>query len=165
MVVNAETISDAQPIITHTEASSDISISEIAINMTAEDDLYVLAGGKLSEATDLDEPQVLVTQNWDIEYAGLEEQDMEEISLIVDESDKQYNLNYIDYDGHAVSLPLVYVNTTGIYGGDKASDKLVLGANLSTGTVGVNSSAIDKDDYFLLHTANPQVAANNAKTL
>ncbi|NQT59082.1 MAG: hypothetical protein HQ557_08880 [Bacteroidetes bacterium] len=159
MTVNAETISDAKPLISATESGGDISISEISVNMTAEDDLFVPVDGKLSEATDLDEPQVLLTQNWDIEFKGLEARDTEEISLKVSESDKQYTLNFQDYDGNTVSLPLVYTNTTGVYGGDKPDHKLVFNTNLS-----VINSSMDKNDYFILNTANPESSTSNAKS-
>jgi len=58
MSVNGETISDADVTIESSIANSDITITELSINMTAEDDLYVPVDGKLSEATDLDKPQV-----------------------------------------------------------------------------------------------------------
>jgi hypothetical protein len=156
MTVNGETISDAAVTITDTESGGDISISEISINMTAEDDLYVPAGKKLSEATDLDEPQVLVSQNWDIQYAGLEATEYEDLSLKVSGSDKKYTLRYMNYNGDEVTLPLIFINATGTYGGEDDDTRLVLNAARQN---------VTKKDYFMLHTANPTAAGNDAKTV
>ncbi len=158
MSVNGETINEAAVVISATYSSGDISISEIAINMTAEDDLYVPVNGKLSQATDLDEPQVLVSQNWDIEYKGLEATEYEDISLKVSESDQQYTLKYLNYDGDEVTLPLVYTNASGVYGGDDNDKRLVLDAHGSVQNVTYK-------DYFLIHTADPVTASNEAKTI
>ncbi len=158
MKINGETV-DAKVQITMSESSGDISISEISINMTADDDIYVPVGGKLSEtiATDGDEPEVLVTQNWDIEFKGFESQNEETVSLSASGSDKKYTLKFDNYLGNEVSLPLFYTNNTGIYGGDSADDRLIFFANDS----GKN---ISKNDYFILNTANPMSSTSNAKT-
>ena len=159
MTVNGETISDASVLIVDSESGSDLTISEIGINMTAEDDLFIPVGGKLSEATDLDEPQVLVSQNWDIQFEGLKATDYEDLSLKVSGSDKKYTLRYKNYNGDEVTLPVVYTNASGIFGGEDSDAKLVLSPN------GTGEKNVTKKDYFLLHTANPTVAANNAKTV
>ncbi|OGI11596.1 hypothetical protein A3K64_01765 [Candidatus Micrarchaeota archaeon RBG_16_36_9] len=158
MKVNGETINEAGVTISTTYSSGDVAISEIAINMTAEDDLYVPVNGKLSQASDLDEPEVLVSQNWDIEFKGLEATEYEDISLKVSESDQQYTLKYLNYDGDEVTLPLVFTNASGVYGGDDSDKRLVLDA---AGTV----QNITYKDYFLLHTADPIDATKEAKTV
>ncbi|OGJ16139.1 hypothetical protein A3K74_02820 [Candidatus Pacearchaeota archaeon RBG_13_33_26] len=156
MTVNGETINEAGVIITSTESSADISISEIEINMTAEDDLYVPVNGKLSEATDLDEPEVLVSQNWDIEFKGLEATDYENISLKAT-TDNRYTLKYKNYAGVEVTLPLLYTNATGVFGGKDANELFILNPT--------GKRNVTKKDYFLLHTADPQSSTSNAKTL
>ena len=67
--VNAETINGATVTINHTESGGDISITEIVVNLTAQDDYLVPVNGKLSAeiSTEGDEPQILIGQNWDIE--------------------------------------------------------------------------------------------------
>ncbi|MCL5018456.1 MAG: hypothetical protein M1416_01665, partial [Candidatus Pacearchaeota archaeon] len=160
MTVNGETINDAAVVIVASQVSGDISISEISINMTAEDDLYVPSGGKLSAATDLDEPQVLVSQNWDIQYAGLEAVDYEDISLKLSESAQQYTLRFTNYNGDEVVLPLLFTNSSGVYGGDKAADRLVLDPD-----GGSHGGNITKGDYFILSTANPTSSTTDAKSI
>jgi hypothetical protein len=159
MTVNGETINDAAVKIVQTLSGGDISISEISINMTAEDDLYVPVGKKLSEATDLSEPQVLVSQNWDIQFAGLDTVNYEDLSLKVSGSDRKYTLSYENYLGDTVDLPLVWTNASGIFGGDDTDKRFVLDP------AGLGNINVTKNDYFLLHTADPKDATANDKTL
>jgi len=162
MIVNAETISNAKVTISETWASGDVSIDTITINMTAEDDLFVKEGGKLSAATDLDEPQVLLTQNWDIVYSGLEDATYTTIEL-GKTTDSKIQLKFENIDGNAITLPLFYTNTSGVYGGEKQGYELILNASANSST---SNYGISKNDYFILNTADPTVAANanNAKT-
>jgi len=157
--VNAETISDAKVSITESFSSNVVSITEIEIYMTAEDDLYVPIDGKLSEATDLDEPEVLITQNWDIEFKGLETIETEELKLSPTGSDKKYILTFNNYNGDTIDLPLLYTNNSGVYGGEKEGRNLVLSPNQSAGFDGVN-----RNDYFILNTADPRGVTNDAKS-
>ncbi len=161
MTANAETINEANVIITHTESSGDISISEIAINMTAEDDLFIPVGGKLSEVVELTEPEVLVGQNWDIQFEGLEAVDYETISL-KRSTDLKYVLEWENYNGDTVKLPLVYTDVDEVIGGSSSTKNFVINPNGSI--LGLSHNITDKD-YFLLHTANPEEHAKDAKTL
>ena len=164
MTVNGETINEASVTISETISSGDIEITEISINMTAEDDLYVPVNGKLSEATDLDEPEVLVSQNWDIEFHGLNTYNSEEVKFTPTGSDKKYILTFNNYDGDIIELPLFYSNVTGIFGGQKAGYELIFHANASqTALDGLNKS-ITKNDYFILNTKEPRSAASDART-
>jgi len=159
MKVNAETINEANVLIASSEASSDITITELSVNMTAEDDLYVPAGGKLSEADNLDEPEVLLSQNWDIEFKGLEDVDYEELSLKVSESDQQYTLNFENHDGNQIALPLVFTNASGVYGGEDHDERLILNPNASA-----NGQAVRRKDYFILNTADPTDSTTDARS-
>jgi hypothetical protein len=153
MSVNAESIGETRVDIAASISGGDISISEIAINMTAEDDLYVSKGGKLSEAEDLDEPEVLVTQNWDIVYSGLDDSDYEEFSL-KKSTDSRIDLSFENYNGDLITFPLIYTNESGVYGGKDQKYALVLNA----------SNSITKDDYFILNTADPSSQSNDARS-
>jgi len=153
MTVNADTISYADVTISSTESGGDISISQITVNMTAEDDLYVPVGGKLSEASDLDKPQVLLTQNWDIGFTGLDNSEYEEFS-IKKSTDSKMKLYALNYNGDQLELPLVFVNSSGIFGGEKSGYRLILNA----------TNSITKNDYFILNTANPTSSTANARS-
>ena len=161
MTVNSETINEAAVLITHTEASSDVSVSQISVNMTAEDDLYVPVDGKLSEADDLDEPEALFGQNWDIQFEGLEAADYETITL--DRStDLKYVFKWENHNSQEIRLPLWNGNTSGIYGGETSDKRFVMNPN---GSVLGGYENITDNDYFLLHTANPVSSTTNAKTI
>ena len=149
MVVNAETINEANVNISDTISGGDVSIDTITINMTAEDDLYVPEGGKLSAAADLDEPEVLITQNWDIVYSGLDDNEYTEIKLRKS-TDSKIILDFENINGDEISLPLFFTNTSGVFGGQKEGYELILNA----------SSNITKNQYFILNTADPTTAAN-----
>jgi len=154
--VNAETINGATVTINHTESGGDISITEIVVNLTAQDDYLVPVNGKLSAeiSTEGDEPQILIGQNWDIEFKGYEAVETETVSLDASESDRQYKLTFTNLAGVTAELPVFYSNETGIYSGDSADKKLTL-----TPTI-----LITKNDYFILNTADPVTAGNNAKS-
>ena len=154
MVVNADTVSYAKVLITATQAAGDISISQIRIAMTAEDNLYVPVNGVLSEAENLDRPQVLVTGNWDIAFNGLDSSTKYDELSLDRSTDSKMKIKFNNYDGDVIDLPLVYSNATGIFAGEKAGYDLILNA----------SDNITKNDYFILNTANPTTASNNARS-
>jgi len=163
--VNAETINEAAVEISESFSGTVVSITEISINMTAEDDLYVPVDGKLSEATDLDEPEVLITQNWDIEFKGLDVVETEEFKFTPTGSDRDYKLTFNNYNGDTIVLPLIFTNNTGIFGGEKEGRELILNPNGSIG--GDNQTAtrnITRHDYFILNTALPTSATNDARS-
>src|SRR3989344_2578076 len=108
--VDDETIDDASVIIEGTDDDSTFKISKIHINMTADDNYFVAAGKKLSDAIKEEggtgaEPQVLFTENWDIEYRGLKKVNTEKIALKTSGS-TQYNLEFVDGNGNKVSVPI-----------------------------------------------------------
>jgi len=155
--VNGESIGEAAVSITSTESAADISISEISVNMTAEDDLFVPVGGKLSDADNLDEPEVLFSQNWDIVFNGLDSVNTEEITLKSSNSDKQYTLNFKNYNGDSISLPIVYATSSGLKGGEyDTADKDLLVLNAS--------ATITDEDYFILNTANASDYAKDSRS-
>jgi len=158
MTVNAETINNADVIISSSVSSGDISITEISINMIAEDDLFVPVGGKLSEATDLDEPEVLVSQNWDIVFEGLEDITYEEVTVKSTSSDSKYQLSFENYNGDDITLPLLYTNTSGVYGGEDSDKVLVLSPNKTFG------AGITKNDYFILNTGDPTSYSTDSRS-
>ena len=147
--VNGKSISNAVVTITEAHSAGDISISQIAINMTAEDNLYVPVNGKLSTAVNLDYPQVLFSQNWDIAFKGLTDSTYETIEL-KKSTDSKMKLSFENFNSYKIDLPLIFTNTSGIYGGDRLSYELVLNATAN----------ITKSQYFILNTADPTTAAN-----
>ncbi len=109
--VDDDTIDDASVTIEGSDDNSNFKISRISVNMTADDNFFVPAGGKLSANPDLDEPQVLFTNNWDIEYKGLSKEATEEIRLKTS-GNTEYDLEFVDGDGHKVNVPIAKVGAT-----------------------------------------------------
>ncbi len=156
LVVGSETIDGAHVIITGTDDNTTFRMNTIEVNVTAEDDFYVPANGKLSEvmAAADEEAAALFTQNWDIEYKGLADQTTHNIQLD-SSTDRKYSLNWYDGDNNKVDMPLAYaesyVNTThyNLTLGEDADDKVLI----------LNETkAIAKNDYFVLTAPDGQSA-------
>lgn len=156
MKVNEETISEATVDITSTETSGDIAIDDITINMTADDDFFVGIGEKLSENPELEEPQVIFTENWDIELADVEFTEGDAVDLTFSESDSQADLTVTLYDGE-VMIPLAYENTT-------SSDVLTMGESDDENLVFAGVEVITDEDLFILNTASADTYSNEAKS-
>ncbi|NQV91500.1 hypothetical protein HQ489_03420 [Candidatus Woesearchaeota archaeon] len=141
--VGTETISGADVIIEGTDNNATFTLSKIRVNMTAQDDYYVAAGKKLSDAIveQGDDKELVFSNNWDIEYMGLTEETTHDIKLS-SSTDRKYDLQWYDGDGNLVKMPFLYAtNTTHVQLSEDATDKAVV---LNEG---VN---ISKDDYFVL---------------
>jgi len=152
--VNEETISEAAVEISESESSGDITIDEIFVNMTADDDYYVGIGAKLSEYAELDEPEVLFTQNWDIELASVDTGTEEIVKMAFSEGDEQADLKLTPYGGDEVSLSLVWANASALTGGEDSDELLKF----------PGYEAITDEDIFVLSTANPTDDTTDAKS-
>ncbi len=138
------TIDDAIVIIEGTDDNSTFKINRIHVNMTSDDNFFVPAGGKLSEAIKQEggtsaEPQVLFTENWDIEYKGLKKVNTEKIRVKTSGS-SQYNLEFVDGDGNKVDLPIAKAT---------AASKLFFG-DTDKAVVNRENMTIKKDYYFVV---------------
>ena len=82
--VDDETIDGTEVVIEGTDDNVDFKLDKISINITADDDFYVPANGKLSEvlAQQDEEPEALFTESWDIEYKGLSKESTSKIAII-----------------------------------------------------------------------------------
>ena len=142
--VDDNTIDDAPVIIEGTDTNSTFKITRIHVNMTADDNFFVPAGGKLSEAIKQEggtsaEPQVLFTENWDIEYKGLKKVNTEKIRVKTSGS-SQYNLEFVDGDGNKVDVPIAKARVaSALIFGDSDKD-----------FINNENSTITKDDYFVV---------------
>jgi len=142
--VDDNSISDAKVIIEGSDTNSTFKITRIHVNMTADDNYFVPANGKLSEIIKAEggssaEPQVLFTENWDIEYKGLKSVDTEKIKLVTSGS-SQYNLEFQDGDNQKVSVPVAKAT---------AASVLVFGDSAKDFIHGENAT-ITKDDFFVV---------------
>ena len=137
--VDDETIDGANVWVEGSDDDTTFKIDKIVVNMSADDDYYIPAGGKLSENPEMSEPDLLFTRGWDIEYQGLSDELSEEISIKTAGSD-DYELSFTDGSGNEASIPLINaVSGTTIRFGDSNDDLLVQ-----------ENKTITKDDYFVV---------------
>lgn len=141
--VDDETIDDATVVVEGTNDNSTFKVNKIHVNMTADDNFFVPAGGKLSEVIKAEgvgaEPQVLFTENFDIEYKGLKKVPMEKISLRTSGT-SQYNLEFLDGSGNKVSVPIA----------KSPSGKNMIIGDTDKPFINVEAANITKDAYFVL---------------
>jgi len=108
--INGVSLNDVDVHILGTDDASTTKISNILINITADDDFFVGVGEKLSEQ--MDEPEALFTTNWDIEYQGLTSADIDEIS-VKSSGSKEYVLRFMDGSGDLAKLSIAYTDAVG----------------------------------------------------
>ncbi|MBI2657448.1 hypothetical protein HYX08_02005 [Candidatus Woesearchaeota archaeon] len=142
--VDDNTIDDAQVLIEGSDDNSTFRLTRIHVNMTADDNYFVPANGKLSEVIKTEggssaEPEVLFTQNWDIEYKGLTKVNTEKIRLKTSGS-SQYNLEFVDGDGNKVDVPIAKA---------PAASRILFG-DTDKNFINVENRTITKDDYLVV---------------
>jgi hypothetical protein len=133
--VGAEEIDGTEVMITGTNTSTGYKLDKISLNVTADQDIYVGAGEKLSAK--MDEAEGMLDA-WDVEYAGLSPVTMETIKIAGTSS--QYDLDFVDGAGNSVTLPLMYTTGTTVVKMGDNNDELVL----------VEGTNIQKNDYFVV---------------
>ncbi|MEK6969766.1 MAG: hypothetical protein AABW48_05040, partial [Nanoarchaeota archaeon] len=141
--VGGKTIGGADVIITGTDDNTFFALSTIVINMTAQDDYYVGANANLSSVIKFsgDDPEILFTNNWDIQFKGLSEANSHEIKLNPS-GDRRYKYIFYDGNGDKVDLPLFYaVDSSTISFSEEAAESCI---HLKKGV------PIYKNDYFVL---------------
>ncbi len=156
MRVGSEDIDGADVIIEGTDDNTTFTISSINVNMTADDDYFVGADAKLSDAIAAtgDEKEVLMDGGFDIEYKGLAEETTHDIALKTS-SVRRYKLTAYDGDGNKVDIPVAYANT------GNATGNITIGEEAYSGTranqkrlILKEGESFQKDDYFVLTGAS-----------
>lgn len=142
---NDNTIDDALVIIEGSVQNSTFKIDRINVNMTADDNFFVPAGGKLSDAIKTSggstaEPEVLFTNNWDISYRGLSSTTTETVKLTTNGL-SEYRLEFLDGDGNKVSLPIAK---------SPSGQSLLFGEISGRSFINKENRTINKDEYFIL---------------
>jgi hypothetical protein len=135
--VNGESMDYAKVIIVGTDDASKVKLTNIYVNITAEDNIFVPKDGKLS--AEMDEPGALVGGNWDMEYKGLSESKVEPIK-VDSTSNTKYDLNFVDADGNTAKVPLYYAS--GASAGHIGDDNYNLSVN--------ESIPLKRNDYFIV---------------
>jgi len=121
---------------------TDSTIDSITIEMEAQDDYYVEEGQLLSENADLDDSELLWTENWDINFASVDYEMNEVFALGWAEGNEQAVLT-MELESGTVDFELVHADgADGLEGGDDDEELLVWNT----------SDTITVDDYFFLST-------------
>ena len=159
--VNEETIEGALPRIVGSITTEPVStttdgalkLDYLWINMTAQDDIYLQDGNKLSEDSELIEKELLFTNNWDFEYMGVDESVGTSLIKLQRAGDDKYELKFTSNDGNEVTLPLMYATGTPdqFALGKKSGDNLAM-------NVSVN---ITDDDYFVVASKDTTSPTNS----
>ncbi|MBL7056566.1 hypothetical protein ISS07_06650 [Candidatus Woesearchaeota archaeon] len=151
--VDDETIDGANVWIEGSDDNTTFKVDKIVVNMSADDDYYIPAGGKLSDNPELNEKDLIFTKGWDIEYKGMGDSGIEDIKIAARGSD-DYELEFVDGAGNKVSLPLANsVSGSTLKFGD-TNDDLVVAENKSIG----------KDDYFIVTDTSGSIANGDRKS-
>ncbi len=173
LLSGTESIDGAYVIISGSDSNTTFKISTIDVNITAADDYYVPANGKLSDVITLEseEKEALFTNNWDVEYKGLTSEENHDIKITTS-GDRRYNLNWYDGDGKPVSMPVAYsdaqYNLSLGEDSDAASspkhlwlseDYIYIGGD---GVTPANITNLTKNDYFVV--TGGDVTSSSAKS-
>lgn len=142
LTIGSTSISGADVVITGTDDNSTFKISTIIMNMTADSDYYVGNGAKLSDVitAENDHKEMLFTNNWDVEYKGLEDAENHDIG-IKSNSDRKYDLIWYDGDGNKVTMPLAYADS---------STTTQLSEDGTKHVAWFENTSLMKNDYFIL---------------
>lgn len=142
--VDDDTIDDALVTIEGDDDNSTFKITRIHINMSADDNYFVPAGGKLSStikaSSSTSEPEVLFTENWDIEYRGLSKESTDTVKIRTSGS-SEYRLEFGDGGGNKVSVPIAKTPT---------GSQIIFGEQSGRDLINRENVTIDKDDYVVL---------------
>jgi len=154
--VNEETINGLDVVFDYSIASEEITIDSFYINMTAQDDYYLMAGDKLSEDAELDEPELLFTENWDIEFAEVYIPAMEATEITYTESDRQLTVD-LELAAGDLSFDVVYAHEDDdfVYLGEDEDETFVMD---------IMNYSISEDDYFFLSNEDPTDPDSDAKS-
>jgi hypothetical protein len=156
--VNSESIDGSLVQFTTTATSSELQIENIKINMTAQDDYWIPAGGKLSENTNLDEAELLFTENWDFQFGGLKEEVSNEVMLDSVGSDEGYKLKFTNVAGIEINAPLAYEGTTKPDGTNEVDGHFGAKNEILHITAPSTTDPIVEDEWFILNTGTDKTS-------
>ena len=159
--VGSEDIDGTNVFISGTDNNVTFSITNIEVNMSADDDFFVGVGQKLSDvvAASGEEKEVLFANGFDIEFTGLTDEETRELKL-TSSSARRYKLNLYDGDGNPVDLPVAYAETAtnlsmgedSAVSGPTNAKRLRLNESQETATAPTlgRRNDLSKNDYFVV---------------
>ncbi len=156
--VNAETIDGADIWITGANldnadsATEDgkLEIDSIEINMTSQDDYFIGVGETLLGQPELDEKDLVFTQNWDLRFEGMADVATSMISVKDKSGEKAYELTFTNTAGNEIKVPIAYATAaTSARAGDQ-NDRLLW-----------NTTNIGDEQFFILNDDTDEDSVTN----
>src|SRR3989338_8244122 len=136
--VNDETIDGARVIMTgsvttasvSTTTDGELEIDTIVINMTAQDDYFVGPGETLLGQAELEEKDLVFSQNWDVRYEGLDKSvKTDEIKISDKGGEKEYWLTFTNTKGEVIEFPFAFASGASSMRPGAKDDKLFLNSS------------------------------------
>lgn len=143
--VDGEMIDGATVIILGSDDGPVFKIDSIQVDMDAQNDYYVDQVKTLSEEIESkgDDPELLFTENWDIDLRDFDVPNAENIFVRPSGADK-YNLVFVDGKGYTVSAPLAYTSGGSELKMGDDDDDLIMDESLPITKLGHGG------DYFII---------------
>ncbi|MAG73442.1 hypothetical protein CL620_03945 [archaeon] len=138
--VNGETINGAKVTIRGYLWEGTANIDLLEVNMTAQDDYFLREGERLSAYVAFDEPELLFGENWDVQFRGLSDEALSQISLEPTNDEKEYQLTFENTAGDEITLPVYYAAA------DRFGDE--------NDILHVDPGVIEDEGYFILNDAD-----------
>ncbi len=163
--INEETIEDLDADIDAAlTGTTDVEISSLIFKLTIDSadgqDIFLAEGEGLRE--NLDEPEGMLADTWDIVYQGMTQPDSTNIELQAN-GDESYDLVFVNMNGDEYTVPFYHANTStdndGVFGDE--DDSLVFEELNAAGPGVIGDFNIDLDDYFVLTDIGGTGAADN----
>lgn len=152
--VGTETVDDAWLIVkaTNQTANTELKVNYIKYKLIADDNKWVPAGEGVKAY--LQEPEGMLTNTWDILYAGLTDTGISPIKFN-GLSDHSYKLEFENLNGDAYNIPLLTDKSSSVKGwryGDYDDDLIFMEAVTASAAQAVKDNAtwISDDDYFVV---------------
>ena len=124
-----------------TTVDGELEIDSIMINMSAQDDYFVAAGETLLGQAELEEKDLVFSQNWDVRYEGMDPAvKTDKISVKDKSGEKEYWLTFTNVAGQVIDFPLAYASGASSMRMGSQDDPLYL-----------NKSSIKDEGYFILN--------------
>jgi len=135
---------------TNSTNDDEVTLNYFKYKVEADDDYWIPAGHGLKEM--LDEPEAMLTNTWDILYAGLMDTGVSVVKFNP-VSDHSYDLEFENVNGDMYDIPLV-TNKDGTYKYGDDEDELIFTEPYTADNVDMlglnNQTFISDDDYFIV---------------
>lgn len=159
--IGTESIDNADIIIKGTNGTDEVTLNYIKYRVEVPDDVWVPAGKGVREF--LEQPEGMLTDNWDVIYAGLMETGVSIIQFDPN-SDDSYDLEFENVNGDEYDFPFVTNKDGDYYWGDDDDRFIFKEATTETNTTNITDgdTFVYEDDYFMVSDGPVNYASDTA---